>query len=281
MPDVAERVDLYREHADAGQGADPRCATVHGNLVVLDLRDEEVIHPTNRFTIYALFPQCNISIHVLWGLQAAEHGVRDGQVDPRPLERTNVGELMLAYGGGGHDAAGTCQVENADAPRVLGELIERIRRSDADGRGRAAPDAHLSRRTRSSARLIERLRRAAPARARLARGGRRTSTARCVRSITGQQLSVKAARGDLRAAARALRRPAADARGDARRRPRGAARRRRALAREGRATCARWPSTCSPASWSSTGCASSPTARSIARAHRRQGDRRVDARTCS
>ena len=44
-----------------------RCATVHGNLVVLDLRDEEVIHPTNRFMIYALFPQCNISIHVLWG----------------------------------------------------------------------------------------------------------------------------------------------------------------------------------------------------------------------
>ena len=42
---------------------------MHGNLVVLDLRDEEVIHPTNRFTLYALFPQCNISIHVLWGLR--------------------------------------------------------------------------------------------------------------------------------------------------------------------------------------------------------------------
>ena len=42
---------------------------MHGNLVVLDLREEEVIHPTNRFTLYALFPQCNISIHVLWGLR--------------------------------------------------------------------------------------------------------------------------------------------------------------------------------------------------------------------
>ena len=47
-----------------------RCATVHGNLVVLDLRNEEIIHPTNRFMIYALFPQCNISIHVLWGLSS-------------------------------------------------------------------------------------------------------------------------------------------------------------------------------------------------------------------
>jgi nanoRNase/pAp phosphatase (c-di-AMP/oligoRNAs hydrolase) len=41
-----------------------------------------------------------------------------------------VGALMLEYGGGGHDAAGTCQVENEDAERVLGELIARI---NADG----------------------------------------------------------------------------------------------------------------------------------------------------
>ena len=44
-------------------------STVHENLVVLDLREDEVIHPTNRFMIYALYPQCNISIHVLWGLK--------------------------------------------------------------------------------------------------------------------------------------------------------------------------------------------------------------------
>ena len=69
LPDVAERVDLYFEHAEQAVEQIKRCATVHGNLVVLDLRDEEIIHPTNRFTIYALFPQCNISIHVLWGLK--------------------------------------------------------------------------------------------------------------------------------------------------------------------------------------------------------------------
>jgi nanoRNase/pAp phosphatase (c-di-AMP/oligoRNAs hydrolase) len=41
-----------------------------------------------------------------------------------------VGELMLQYGGGGHEAAGTCQVENEDAERVLRELTEKI---NADG----------------------------------------------------------------------------------------------------------------------------------------------------
>jgi hypothetical protein len=69
LPDVAERVERYLEHADKAAEQIGRCATVQGNLVVLDLRDEEIIHPTNRFTIYALFPQCNISIHVLWALK--------------------------------------------------------------------------------------------------------------------------------------------------------------------------------------------------------------------
>jgi nanoRNase/pAp phosphatase (c-di-AMP/oligoRNAs hydrolase) len=125
-PDVAERVDLYFEHADKAVEQIKRCATVHGNLVVLDLREEEVIHPTNRFMIYALFPLCNISIHVLWGLKQQNTVFATGKSIIDRTSATNVGELMLAYGGGGHAAAGTCQVENEDATRVLGELVRRI-----------------------------------------------------------------------------------------------------------------------------------------------------------
>ena len=124
-PDVAERVDLYFAHAEHAVEQIKRCATVHGNLVVLDLRGEEVIHPTNRFTIYALFPLCNISIHVLWGLKQQNTVFATGKSIIDRGSTTNVGELMLSYGGGGHEAAGTCQVENADAARVLGELVGR------------------------------------------------------------------------------------------------------------------------------------------------------------
>ena len=129
-PDVAERVELYNEHGDRAAEQIRRCSTVDGNLVVLDLRDEEVIHPTNRFMIYALYPDTNVSIHVLWGLKQQNTVFATGKSILNRSSQTNVGELMLAHGGGGHDAAGTCQVANEDASAILGELVATI---TADG----------------------------------------------------------------------------------------------------------------------------------------------------
>jgi nanoRNase/pAp phosphatase (c-di-AMP/oligoRNAs hydrolase) len=130
MPDVAERVNLYSEHADAAREQLLARSAVHGNAVVVDLREDEVIHPTNRFMIYALHPECNLSIHVLWGLKRQNTVLAMGKSIIDRSSRTNVGGLMLSYGGGGHDAAGTCQVSNEAAQQVLDELVERV---NADG----------------------------------------------------------------------------------------------------------------------------------------------------
>jgi len=126
LPDVKERVDLYNEHHDQHVEQIKRCATVNGPLVVLDLRGEEMIYAGNRFMVYALFPEQNISIHVLWGLNKLNTVFATGKSIIDRSSPVNVGELMLKYGGGGHEAAGTCQVENDDAARVLGELTEAI-----------------------------------------------------------------------------------------------------------------------------------------------------------
>jgi len=126
LPDVKERVDLYFEHEGKFKDQIKRCSTVHDNLVILDLREEETIYAGNRFMIYALFPDCNISIHVLWGLNKLNTVLATGKSILNRTSKTNVGELMLKYGGGGHENAGTCQVENDDAARVLGELTEQI-----------------------------------------------------------------------------------------------------------------------------------------------------------
>jgi len=126
LPDVIERIDLYFDHTARARQQMARCATVHKNLVVLDLRNEETIFATNRFMIYALYQQCNISIHVLWGLQKQNTVFATGKSILDRSSKTNVGELMLEYGGGGHNAAGTCQVENEQAEEVLGALINQI-----------------------------------------------------------------------------------------------------------------------------------------------------------
>ena len=130
LPDVKERVDLYFDHAEKAKEQLLRCTTVHKNLAVLDLRNETTIYATNRFMIYALFPQTNISIHVMWGLQKQNTVFATGKSILDRSSKTNVGELMLKYGGGGHQAAGTCQVPNDQAEVVLKELIARI---NADG----------------------------------------------------------------------------------------------------------------------------------------------------
>ena len=130
LADVKERVELYNEHREKQIEQIKRCSTVHGNLVVLDLREEETIFAGNRFMIYALYPETNISIHVMWGMQKMNTVFATGKSILNRTSNTNVGELMLKYGGGGHLNAGTCQVENDEAEKVLGELVEQI---NADG----------------------------------------------------------------------------------------------------------------------------------------------------
>ena len=130
LPDVKERTNLYFEHEEKFKEQIKRCATVHGNLVTLDLREEEIIYSGNRFVIYALFPQCNISIHIMWGLKKQNTVFATGKSIFDRSSKTNVGELMLKYNGGGHNAAGTCQVPHDQSEAGLAELIAAI---NADG----------------------------------------------------------------------------------------------------------------------------------------------------
>lgn len=126
LPDIKERVDLYFKYAERFKYQLHKCSTIHKNLVVLDLRNEETIYPGNRFTIYAVNPDCNISIHALWGLKKQNTVFAVGKSIFNRTSKTNIGELMLKYGGGGHANAGTCQITSENADAVLKELITAI-----------------------------------------------------------------------------------------------------------------------------------------------------------
>ncbi|MBT8198964.1 MAG: exopolyphosphatase [Acidimicrobiia bacterium] len=125
-PDVSERVELYREHEGPFKEQLKRSTRVEGKVLVVDLRDEDVIFAGNRFMIYAMYPDTFMSIHVLWGKQRQNTVFAMGKSIIDRSSRTNVGTLMLEHGGGGHRAAGTCQVSHDEADRVLEALIYRV-----------------------------------------------------------------------------------------------------------------------------------------------------------
>lgn len=126
LPDVKERTDLYFEHEPLFTKQIQRCVTVRGKVAVLDLRDEETIYAGNRFMIYALYPDVTVSIHAMRGFQNQNVVYAVGKSIFNKTSPSNIGKLMLEYGGGGHQAAGTCQIDHAMAGEVLEALVEKL-----------------------------------------------------------------------------------------------------------------------------------------------------------
>lgn len=130
LTDVKERVELYYKYEEEFKEQLRRCTTVYNNLIIIDYRKEEIIYPGNRFMVYAMFPEANISIHAVWGRDKQNVVYSTGKSIINKTSKTDVGELMLKYGGGGHHAAGGCQPSHEEASKVLEELIAQI---NADG----------------------------------------------------------------------------------------------------------------------------------------------------
>ena len=126
LPDVKERVDLYFEQAEMFEAQLKRIAKVYDKVVVLDLRDEEVIHAGNRFMIYALYPETQISVHVAWGFRKQNTAVMIGKSIVNKASQVDIGNLCLQYGGGGHRNAGTCQLDNDTVDAQLPAIIEAL-----------------------------------------------------------------------------------------------------------------------------------------------------------
>ena len=123
LPDVKERVQLYFEQEALFKEQLKRIARVEGNCVILDLRNEEVIHAGNRFMIYAMYPEAQYSVHVVWGFQKQNTAVMIGKSIINKSGNEDVGQLCLAYGGGGHFNAGTCQLDNDSVDTLLPNII--------------------------------------------------------------------------------------------------------------------------------------------------------------
>jgi nanoRNase/pAp phosphatase (c-di-AMP/oligoRNAs hydrolase) len=130
LSDVRERASLYRRHQWPFEEQIRRCSKVHGNVVVLDLRPEDTIYCGNRFAVYALHLRSTLSMHVMWGKDKQNTVFAIGKSIFNRDSTLDVGRLCFQFGGGGHRNAGTCQIENGRAPRVMTELLEILARED-------------------------------------------------------------------------------------------------------------------------------------------------------
>jgi nanoRNase/pAp phosphatase (c-di-AMP/oligoRNAs hydrolase) len=126
LPDVKERTERYFEQQKLFEDMLKRCSTVRNNVILTDLRNEEIIYSGNRFTIYALFPKCNISLLVIWGREQKNVVFTVGYSILNRTSTVDVGSLMLQYGGGGHHKVGTCQVPTEKAETALNEILSAI-----------------------------------------------------------------------------------------------------------------------------------------------------------
>ena len=126
MPDVKERVDLYFDQQEKFTEQVRGLARMEGRVVVLDLREVDTIFAGNRFMVYALYPEAQISVHVAWGFKKQNTAVMIGKSILDKRSKTNIGEICLSHGGGGHRNAGTCQLDNDKVDSELPGIIEAL-----------------------------------------------------------------------------------------------------------------------------------------------------------
>ena len=126
LPDVAERVELYNEQNALFAEMTKEHTEIRGNCIFTDLRGVDPIYTGNRFLLYSMYPEQNISVLVVDGRGKQNCPIAVGHSVINKTAKTKVGSLLLKYGGGGHDKVGTCQVDYDDAPRVINAIIGQI-----------------------------------------------------------------------------------------------------------------------------------------------------------
>ena len=126
MPDVKERTDLYFEQDKLFKEQLEKLTRIHGSVGVIDLRNEETIYAGNRFMVYAMYPEIEISVHVAWGFKKQNTAVMIGKSIINKTSNVDIGAVCLSYGGGGHRNAGTCQIDNDKVDAELPRIIEKL-----------------------------------------------------------------------------------------------------------------------------------------------------------
>lgn len=127
LPDVKERVDLYFKQSELFKNQLKDISCIEGKVVIVNQKEAgDIIYAGNRFMIYAMYPDAEISVHIAWGFKKQNTAVMIGKSIINKKSDFNIGDLCLEYNGGGHANAGTCQIDNDKADEIIQEIIKKL-----------------------------------------------------------------------------------------------------------------------------------------------------------
>ncbi|MCR4989763.1 MAG: exopolyphosphatase [Lachnospiraceae bacterium] len=128
MPDVKERIEVYNEQTEKFKEMVKAHTRVEGNVIISDFRGVDPIYTGNRFMIYSMYPEQNVSAWIVNGRGGQGCSAAVGYSIINKTCQLDVGSLMLKYNGGGHKKVGTCQFSNetmeTELPKMLDELCK-------------------------------------------------------------------------------------------------------------------------------------------------------------
>ncbi len=123
LPDVKERIELYNQYKQQFIEQLKRCSRVENKTIILDLKDEEIIYPGNRFMIYTLFPNAETSIHIFPAKDKKNIVLAVGKSIINKESNANLAQILSELGGGGHINAGTLQIEYKKSEETLKKIL--------------------------------------------------------------------------------------------------------------------------------------------------------------
>ncbi len=126
LEDVKERVQLYFEQDALFKEMVKKHTKIDNNVIITDLRDVSPIYTGNRFLIYSLYPEQNVSLWIVDGKQKQNVSIACGYSILNRSCHVDIGSLMLKFGGGGHKMVGTCQVVYDDADHAIEEITKTL-----------------------------------------------------------------------------------------------------------------------------------------------------------
>ncbi|MCL2834400.1 MAG: exopolyphosphatase [Treponema sp.] len=128
MSHVKERLNLYFEQNALFKEMLEKTCKVEGPVIYADFRGVETIYAGNRFLIYTLYPEQNISVWVVDGKNKVNCAITVGYSIINRSATVDVGSMLLQYGGGGHKQVGTCQVPYGDADKIIKEILDKCKK---------------------------------------------------------------------------------------------------------------------------------------------------------